>query len=128
MSKRKLDEIDDAASADDEIKMVSSRFISETGEVLGESCFLPINSSVKTLHEVCNNLLNHETPLPLTFYINSVEVVDTLKMYLDKDFNFIEDTVNIVYQPQALFKVRAITRCTGSIEGSKSFFSCSKVL
>ncbi|XP_011136686.1 notchless protein homolog 1 isoform X2 [Harpegnathos saltator] len=116
MSKRKFE--DDATSADIEVKKAASVFKSDTGKLLPcGTLHLPINTPVNKLQEICSALLQQEDPL--AFYVNNVEVTDTLEKYLKNDFDFHEDVVEIVYQQQALFKVRPITRCTGSIEGHK---------
>ncbi|XP_014479327.1 PREDICTED: notchless protein homolog 1 [Dinoponera quadriceps] len=117
MSKRKFE---DDASTDAEVRKAASLFKSDTGELL--SCgvlHIPVNATVDKLQDLCNALLQQEDPLRLAFYINNVEVTDTLEKHLNDDFDFQEDIVEIVYQPQALFKVRAVTRCTGSLEGHK---------
>lgn len=119
MNKRKFE--DDATSTDTKVsieKKILSRFISDTGEVLpcGE-IHLPNNTTVNELRKMCNAFLQPEDPLLFAFYINNVEVTDTLEKYLKDDFNLFEDIVEIVYQPQALFKIKAVTRCTGSLEG-----------
>lgn len=117
MSKRKLDE-NDITLEDTEVKIVASRFKSDTGEVLpGGLIELPVNVTVNKLQDICNALLQQEESLPLAFYVNNVEVTDTLEKFIGEDFNISEDVVEIVYQPQAVFKVRAVTRCTGSLEG-----------
>lgn len=122
MSKRKLDDETDTASADVEVKRVLSRFKSDTGEVLpGGLLDLPVDITVDKLQAICNALLQQEEPLPLAFYVNNVEVTDVLEKYVGKDFSISEDVVEIVYQPQAVFKVRAVTRCTGSLEGHQQF-------
>ncbi|XP_029175759.1 notchless protein homolog 1 [Nylanderia fulva] len=119
MTKRKLDE-NDTTLEDTEIKIVASRFKSDTGEVLsGGLIELPVNVTVNKLQDICNALLQQEESLPLAFYVNNVEVTDTLEKFVGEDFNISEDVVEIVYQPQAVFKVRAVTRCTGSLEGHK---------
>ncbi|KYN17648.1 PREDICTED: notchless protein homolog 1 [Trachymyrmex cornetzi] len=121
MSKRKLDDETDTAPADVEVKRVLSRFKSDTGEVLpGGLLDLPVDITVDKLQAICNALLQQEEePLPLAFYVNNVEVADVLEKYVGKDFSISEDVVEIIYQPQAVFKVRAVTRCTGSLEGHK---------
>ncbi|EFN86339.1 Notchless protein-like protein 1 [Harpegnathos saltator] len=119
MSKRKFE--DDATSADIEVKKAASVFKSDTGKLLPcGTLHLPINTPVNKLQEICSALLQQEDPL--AFYVNNVEVTDTLEKYLKNDFDFHEDVVEIVYQQQALFKVRPITRCTGSIEGFQQFY------
>ncbi|XP_011629781.1 notchless protein homolog 1 isoform X2 [Pogonomyrmex barbatus] len=120
MSKRKLDDENDAAPANDKITKIFSCFKSDTGEVLSDGAVeLPIDTNVDKLQELCNALLQNEIPLPLAFYINNVEVTDDLRKHIGKDFKISENVVEIIYQPQAVFKVRAVTRCTGSLEGHK---------
>lgn len=119
MTKRKLDE-NYTTQIDTEVKIIASRFKSDTGEVLpGGLLELPVNVTVNKLQDICNALLQQEKSLPLAFYINNVEVTDTLEKFIGKDFNVSEDIVEIIYQPQAVFKVKAVTRCTGSLEGHK---------
>lgn len=120
MSKRKFEDNDTLtdANASAEIKKVASLFKSHTGEELPCGIVhLPINAAADKLQEFCNTFLQREIPVPLAFYVDNVEVTDSLGKYLKNDFNFLEDVVEIIYQPEALFKVRAVTRCTGSLEG-----------
>ncbi|CAK9829846.1 Notchless protein homolog 1 [Anthophora retusa] len=103
-----------------EIKRVLSRFKSDKNEILpGGLLDLPINITVEKLQEICNALLQHEEPIPFAFYINDVEITDTLENNIKENCNISEDIIEIIYQPQAIFKVRSVTRCTGSLEGHK---------
>ncbi|KAK0082007.1 hypothetical protein PV325_011239 [Microctonus aethiopoides] len=116
--KRKLD--DDEVTVEIGTKQVQTRLKSDTGEDLpGGSLSLPVDVTVNQLQVICNHLLNQEETLPLAFFINDIEVTGSLEQNLPKDFSISESIVDIVYQPQAVFKVRAVTRCTGSIEGHK---------
>ncbi|XP_015597269.1 notchless protein homolog 1 [Cephus cinctus] len=121
MSKRKCSEGDHQDNGtESEVKRVLSRFKSETGEILpGGLLDLPVDITVDKLQLICNALLQEEDPVPLAFFVNDVEVAGTLENNLNKNFSTSEDIVDIVYQPQAIFKVRAVTRCTGSLEGHK---------
>lgn len=112
MSKRKHDDETDS------LTRVHSRFKSDTGELLFESLVeLPITTTVDALQELCNAVLRQDNPVPLAFYVNNIEVTDTLEKHVDKSAKINEQIVEIVYQPQAAFKVRAVTRCTGSLDG-----------
>ncbi|XP_012275046.1 notchless protein homolog 1 [Orussus abietinus] len=103
-----------------EIKRVLTRFKSDTGEILsGGLLDLPLDVTVDKLQLICNALLQSEHPIPLAFYIDDVQVVGTLEENLDGNFSTSENVVEIVYQPQAVFKVRAVTRCTASMEGHR---------
>lgn len=45
-------------------------------------------------------------------------MTSTLADSLDKEkLDASEKVLDIIYQPQAVFKVRAVTRCTSTIEG-----------
>lgn len=58
-----------------------------------------------------------EDPLNYLFFINDKEVTNSLEKALDfKTFDH-EAVINIVYQPQAEFVVRSVTRCTSSMPG-----------
>ena len=57
---------------------------------------------------------------PYNFYVEKREIRDTLDKVLLLNKELYEDServIDILYQPQALFKVRAISRCTATIEG-----------
>lgn len=101
----------------EEIKRVLSRFKSDSGEVLpGGLLDLPINVTVDKLQLIVNSLLQLDDSVPLAFFINDEQITESLDERL-KDFNTSENVVEIVYQPQAIFQVRAVTRCTGTLEG-----------
>ena len=59
-----------------------------------------------------------EEPTPYEFYIDETEVQGTLEETLERlDHHDVEKVLQIVYQPQAMFKVRAVTRCSSSMPG-----------
>ena len=59
-----------------------------------------------------------EENTPYKFYVNEIEITTTLAESLDSEtLEASEKVLEIVYQPQAVFKVRAVTRCTSTIEG-----------
>lgn len=49
--------------------------------------------------------------------MNEEEVVGNLEEVLEKQELDDESVLTIVYQPQAVFRVRSITRCVSSLEG-----------
>lgn len=58
-----------------------------------------------------------EDPLPLAFYVHDAEIISSLGKTLESQAVETEKVLDIIYQPQAIFRVRAVTRCTSSLEG-----------
>ena len=58
-----------------------------------------------------------EDPLPLAFYVHDSEIVSSLGRTLESQVVETEKVLDFIYQPQAIFRVRAVTRCTSSLEG-----------
>ena len=66
--------------------------------------------------EMCSLL--QEEKVPYSFFVNDKEITDRLDLTLTEwELEDSEQVLEIVYQPQAVFKVRAVTRCTSSIPG-----------
>lgn len=55
--------------------------------------------------------------MPLAFFFRDAEIVVSLEKTLAGQAVETEKVLDIVYQPQAVFRVRAVTRCTSSLEG-----------
>ncbi|XP_047099131.1 notchless protein homolog 1 [Schistocerca piceifrons] len=100
-----------------ETRMILTRFKSETGEVLGNLLDLPIDITVDKLQLICNALLKQDEHTPYIFFVNEKEVKTSLQDTLSDDDQITENVVDIVYQQQAIFRVRAVTRCTSSLPG-----------
>uniref|UniRef100_A0A8W8K6B0 NLE domain-containing protein n=1 Tax=Magallana gigas TaxID=29159 RepID=A0A8W8K6B0_MAGGI len=104
--------------ADSDDKRILAQFKSENGDVTGNAFDLPLNVTAEKLQLICNALLTNEDPIPYSFFVNDVEVTDTLVKALDsKALDNTEQVLDIVYLPQAIFRVRAVTRCTSTIPG-----------
>ncbi|KAK5650605.1 hypothetical protein RI129_001634 [Pyrocoelia pectoralis] len=101
----------------EERKRLLCRFKSETGEELGEMMDLPLNCGVEELTLICNAVLQNEERTPFLFFINEVEITKDLKSTIDVSTINTENVVDIVYQQQAIFRVRPVTRCTSSMPG-----------
>ncbi|XP_042018424.1 notchless protein homolog [Salvia splendens] len=57
-----------------------------------------------------------EEKLPYAFYVLDHELAVELGSYLQKKVS-VEKVVTIVYQPQAVFRIRPVTRCSSTIAG-----------
>ncbi|KAI3830932.1 hypothetical protein MKX03_010230 [Papaver bracteatum] len=87
------------------------------GTPLGPSMFLPHNAGPPQLQQLVNKLLNNEDKLPYSFYISDQELVLQLGAYLEKNKVSVEKVLKIVYQPQAIFRIRPVNRCSATIAG-----------
>lgn len=52
-----------------------------------------------------------------SFFINESEIVGNIGDVVEQEVLETEKVVEIVYQPQAIFRVRAVSRCTSTISG-----------
>ena len=113
---------------DSDPKRILSRFKSDKGEILpGGLLDLPVDIKVDQLQVIVNTLLQlQDEPVPLAFFVDDNQIVDSLESCVQgKEAS--EDVVEIVYQPQAVFQVRAVTRCTGTLEGNYQLITVTDV-
>lgn len=57
-------------------------------------------------------LVFQEENNPFLFFVNDNEITSTLESSLDISKLNSEEIVDIIYQQQAVFRVRPVTRCT----------------
>lgn len=61
-----------------------------------------------------------EEEIPYEFYVNEVEVRGTLCAAIEAAEGVQSERVlEIVYRPQAMFRVRSVSRCSSSMSGEK---------
>lgn len=87
------------------------------GTPLGPPLYLPQSAGPKELTQMVNKLLNNEEKYPYAFYISDQELLVELGSYLTKNKVSVEKVLTIVYQPQAVFRIRPVTRCSATIAG-----------
>ncbi|OMJ12399.1 Notchless protein-like protein, partial [Smittium culicis] len=112
---------------EEEPTMILAQFQSSEGENSGPVLGIPLNSSNEQLRLIINNILENDEDLPYSFYIDGEEISENIEADLLKTGKKTsEDKIIIVYQPQALFRVRAVTRCSSSLTGhAESILSVS---
>ncbi|XP_055950651.1 notchless protein homolog 1-like isoform X2 [Argiope bruennichi] len=95
---------------------ILARFKDETGEITSIPLDIPVNITVDKLSNICNSLLNKEG-VPFLFFVNDVQIKDSLLNVVEKKQLESEQILEITYAEQAVFRVRPVTRCTSSIPG-----------
>ena len=100
-----------------ETHTIQARLVSDTGEEAGPPIDLPAGVTAEQLGLICNALLKNEEKTPYLFFVGDDEIKKTLDETLDLKTVDTENVIDIVYQPQSVFKVRAVTRCTSSMPG-----------
>jgi ribosome assembly protein 4 len=92
------------------------------GQRAGSQVDLSVDSTSKQLELLVNSLLTNEEQLPYAFYIDDFEVSSSLRETLKElsesgNKKSFEETLNIVYQPLSVFRVRPVTRCLETMPG-----------
>ena len=106
-------------------RSVIAQFVTEDGEK-GDipEVYLPADVTPVQLAEAINQLLKNEEEVPYAFYVNDTEVTGTLDAVMAGSAISSETVVPIVYTPQAVFRVRSVTRCTSSLPGKCARSNC----
>ncbi|WVZ99814.1 LOW QUALITY PROTEIN: hypothetical protein U9M48_045060 [Paspalum notatum var. saurae] len=111
------------ASAADANTSVMCQLVSPEGDHLGAALYLPNNVGPPQLQEIVNHLLHNEDKLPYTFYVGDEELSVQLGTYMQQKNANVEVTLRIVYQPQAIFRIRPVNRCSATIAGMFTWYT-----
>ena len=91
------------------------RFRSAEGEGTGPQLDVPVETTAKELALILNKLLASDEVLPYSFYVGGEEVATTLGAALGDAS--VEQVLEVTYVPQAVFRVKSVTRCTSTLAG-----------
>ncbi|GJP46253.1 hypothetical protein CLOM_g5559 [Closterium sp. NIES-68] len=87
------------------------------GKLAGNPVDIPQDAGPRELTALLNAILQNEEKLPYAFYIDDREVSEPLGEHLRQHKVSVEKVLSIVYQPQAVFRIRSVTRCSATIPG-----------
>eukprot|EP01063_Lacrimia_lanifica_P035275 TRINITY_DN6691_c0_g2_i1.p1 TRINITY_DN6691_c0_g2~~TRINITY_DN6691_c0_g2_i1.p1 ORF type:complete len:514 (+),score=189.01 TRINITY_DN6691_c0_g2_i1:83-1624(+) len=152
-AKRKAHEMAAVDPEADSKQTLYAQFVDENGEKTGPKLQLQVDSTMSQMESLVNQLLQQTEKVPYTFYLNGEEITTdalaehltgtakkewlakmekegrrvTKKMLSDvKPQVNTEEVYEITYRPQAVFKVRSLTRCTSSLSGhSEAVLVCA---
>lgn len=117
---------------------VIAQFQTEDGQLLDTQIDLSLETSNEQLQILLNTLLQNEDPQPYAFFIEretsaaasssssssaspstlqQEEITDTLATAVSAAGVSLEESLRITYIPQAVFRVRMVTRCQSTLEG-----------
>jgi ribosome assembly protein 4 len=85
-------------------KNVIAQLTDAEGKPLGTQLDLPVDAGPPQLEALLNSLLQNEEPLPYAFYIDNNELQSQLGQHLKDNKVSVETVLQIVYQPQAVFR------------------------
>ncbi len=100
------------------------QFLSDDGKQSGPPLTVPPNISRQQLNLLINKILNNSDPVPYTFRVGENYIDESIEKDLFEKNSFSSESIlPIQYIPQAVFRVRSVTRCSSSVSGL--FFTCN---
>lgn len=104
----------------------------ETGNISTQTFDVPVSTTKDQLSDIVYSVieaqktasknkseqeLEDDIRVPYSFYVEDKEIVHSLKGAIDWDSVNIEKAIEVVYHAQSVFKVRAVARCTSTLQG-----------
>ncbi|KRZ77371.1 Notchless -like protein 1, partial [Trichinella papuae] len=101
-----------------DVRRLAIRFQDESGNPVGTVYDMPFNITAEQLETVCNmEFRKNEEPLKYSFFVNDLEIQNSLEETIDMNKINMEQVLLIRYHAHAIYKVQTVTRCTSSLPG-----------
>jgi len=110
-------EVQNSTDEKDEIDKIIIQFQSIDKGDTGSQLEIPVDVTLKQMRNLINTILGNEDELPYSFFVNGTEIMQSLQATVTHEKMSMEQVINVVYQPQAVFRVRSVTRCSSSLSG-----------
>ncbi|VDK43072.1 unnamed protein product [Anisakis simplex] len=104
----------------DDERRVGIRLFSEDGKELSEApIVVSLTTTNKQLQALCNTLLDStDDPVPISFRLkDGIEISKSIAESIPAEKLNVEKNIEVVYYPEAVFRVKPVTRCTSSLPG-----------
>jgi len=116
---------DEPAAAAHRDSNLIARLVDVEGNPVGPELDLPPDCTSRELQTLLSSLLRARgededearAEAPHAFYVDGEEITGALASTLERLKVSVESVVKIVFQPQSVFRVRAVTRCSAAIAG-----------
>ena len=105
---------------------VFAQFERIDGEKVGPTVDLPISVTGRDMDLVLNELAMASSEQKYEFFVGGVQVTGKLSAVLGKLKVSSESVVTIQFQPQSIFRIAAVTRCTSSLPGHTEAITCAQ--
>ena len=116
----------EAAAAEAGIS-VFAQFERVEGEKVGPTVDLPVCVSGRDMDLVLNELASGaDSDQKYEFFVEGIQVTGKLSAVLKQLQISSEDVVTIKFQPQSIFRIAAVTRCTSSLPGHTDAITCAQ--
>ncbi|CEP00326.1 unnamed protein product (mitochondrion) [Plasmodiophora brassicae] len=87
----------------------------ETGDICGSRLELPLESTTAQLTQLVHSVTNANDWQPYAFFIGDDEIMKSIAELVPQSMT--EQVITITFQPQAMFRVRSVGRCTSTLPG-----------
>jgi ribosome assembly protein 4 len=116
----------EAAAAEAGIS-VFAQFERVDGEKVGPTVDLPVCVSGRDMDLVLNELASGaDSDQKYEFFVEGIQITGKLSAVLKQLQISSEDVVTIKFQPQSIFRIAAVTRCTSSLPGHTDAITCAQ--